>query len=161
MKLHKATQDGKCPVCESTYGAGALLLLNDDVSTQRYVAVTYKAALFIAGNSEIDDAFGNDPSQFDIAFDPATFVAFCREYAPMHVFWQRNFILQRDGGSDWGNYWYPPTLSGVEDWDVTVKRKMAGEDALWLLINSASSLVGNEQEFGHALRVEARTLITD
>lgn len=32
MKLHKATQDGKCPVCESIYVAGALLLLNDDVS---------------------------------------------------------------------------------------------------------------------------------
>lgn len=28
MRLHKATQDGKCPVCESNYRSGALLLLN-------------------------------------------------------------------------------------------------------------------------------------
>ena len=32
MRLHKATQDGKCPVCESNYRSGALLLLNDDVT---------------------------------------------------------------------------------------------------------------------------------
>jgi hypothetical protein len=32
MRLHKATQDGKCPVCESSYRSGAFLLLNDDVT---------------------------------------------------------------------------------------------------------------------------------
>lgn len=32
MRLHKAMQDGKCPVCESNYRSGALLLLNDDVT---------------------------------------------------------------------------------------------------------------------------------
>jgi len=129
-------------------------------TTQRFALVRYKAALFIAGDKQIDDGFAADPAQFDIAFTPETFVSFCRDYKPLKVFWHKQFTWSRDAGADFGDYWVPPTVSGYEEWDVTVKRRMQGDEGLWLLINSAF-INTEELEFGGGIEVESRNLLND
>jgi len=131
-----------------------------NTSTQRLNRVTFKAALFIAGDKEIDDAFAADPAQFDIT-GTTEFVQFCRQYSPMHIFWNAWAQWSEDGGTDWGDYWVPPGETLAREWDVSVKRRMKGDDGLWLLINSISQVVMGEVEFGHSIDVESRNLLND
>jgi len=128
-------------------------------SAQRYVRTNYKAALFVAGNSNIEDGFANNPAQFEI-FDPQVFPVFCRDFHPMKIFWNKWFQWSQDAGADWGDYWIPPTVSGNEEWDVTVKRRMEGDEGLWLLINGLF-LQSEPQEFGGSIDVESRNLLND
>lgn len=134
--------------------------MSDLTSTQRNNRVTAKAALFIASTKEVDDSFAADPAQFDL-IDPPTFEAWCFNYSPLQVFWNMWAELQRDAGTDFGNYWYPPGETLQREWDVKVPRKMVGDESLWLLINSVSQQVGQELEFGHGIDVESRTVIFD
>jgi len=135
------------------------ILSNPSGGAQRSNRVIYKAALFTAGDSQITNVFANDPAEFEI-LDPAVFPVFCRDYAPMKVFWLSYFIYAQDGGTDWGEYWVPPTSRGREEWDVTVKRRMKGDEGLWLLINSIS-LQFPVEEIGHTIDVESRNLLND
>jgi len=131
------------------------------VAPDSIVQPSWKAVLFVAGDKEIDDAFANDPNQFDI-LNTATFVAFCRSFSPMHVFWSqyitRTYVAT--ALSALHPVWEPPAISGRNPWDVTVKRKMEGDDALFLLIN----LVAFQQpvdEIAATVDVESRNLIMD
>jgi len=121
-------------------------------------ATSYKAALFVAGDKEIDDAFGNDPAQFDIV-NPATFVQFARDFSPMHIFWQDFRQDFRVTLAAVLNAW-PPATSLRNDWDVTVKRRMEGDQALFLLINHVFTQ-SPVDEFGGSVEVESRNLIMD
>jgi len=125
--------------------------------------VSWKAALFVAGDKQIDDSFAADPTQFNIIVD-TTFPPFCRDFAPMHIFWQDYFTVKNvqptNSFPQWIPTWIPPSTTGKCDWDVTVKRKMQGDDALFLLIN-VSFLQFPEDEFGGSIAVEARNLIMD
>jgi len=125
------------------------------------VQPSWKAALFVAGDKEVDDAFANDPAQFDI-LNTATFVPFCRSFSPMHIFWSqyitRTYVAT--ALSALHPVWEPPAITGRNPWDVTVKRRMEGDDALFLLIN----IVIFQQpvdEIGATVDVESRNLIMD
>lgn len=128
-------------------------------NNQRSVRTNYKAALFIAGDKQIDDGFANDPGQFEI-FDPAVFVVFCRDFAPMKIFWNKYAVWSQDAGTDYGDYWVPPAVTLNEEWDVTVKRKMQGDEGLYLLINGLFQQSHNEL-FGGSIDVESRNLLND
>lgn len=129
-------------------------------TTQRTVLVRYKAALFVAGDKQIDDSLANDPAQFDIAFSAVNYILFCRDFSPIKIFWHKQFQWTRDSGTDYGEFWIPPTHSGWEEWDVTVKRKMQGDDALWLLVSSVF-IPTEELVNGGSIEVECRNLIQD
>lgn len=128
-------------------------------TAQRVYLPSFKAAIFTGGDKELDDAFAADPSQFDIV-DPATYVNFCRNYKPLHMFWGAYARITHDAGTDYGEYWNPPTENLAREWDITVKRRLEGDQALWLLINSAV-LQTEVTEIGVTYDVESRTLITD
>lgn len=122
------------------------------------VVLSWKAALFIASDKGVDDRLANDPTQFDIT-DPLVFIPFCRDFQPMHIFWsgysrQVGFFGTEVEG------WYPPAEIPRRDWDVTVKRRLEGDEALFLLINinAAQSPV---LATGAFIDVEARNLLME
>lgn len=124
------------------------------------VITTYKAALFVAGDKQIDDGFANDPGQFVIN-DPAVFPAFCRDYAPIHVMWNEYFRVRQNASITVPEtVWTPPGITGHVDWDVGIKRKLQGDDALFLLINHLW-LQSDPQTFGGSIDVESRNLVQD
>lgn len=135
------------------------ILSNPTGAVQRANRVVYKAALFTASDAQVEAVFANDPGQYDI-IDSTRFPIFCRDYAPMHIFWFSWLMYSQDGGADYGDYWVPPTSRGREEWDVTVKRRMKGDEGLWLLINSVS-LQNPVEEIGHTIDVESRNLLND
>jgi len=125
----------------------------------------WKAALFVAGDKQVDDGFANDPLQFSLS-NPAIFPVFCRDFAPMHVFWSNSFNAGNSivGGSTSTfaqNIWYPPATTGRETWDVGVKRKMQGDDALFLLIDVIFAQNPSTEGIGGFIDVESRNLIMD
>jgi len=152
----------KCTLVRTVGQFSQIPIVEDFSNAKNNVA--WKAALFVAGDKQVDDAFSNDPGQFDIT-SPAVFPTFCRDYAPMHIFWDEWYVIANSivGGSSTTfatNIWYPPTASGKREWDITVKRKMEGDDALFLLLNI--TFVQNPTgEIGGALDVESRNLIMD
>jgi len=125
------------------------------------IIVAWKAALFVAGDKQVDDAFANDPGQFSLT-SPTVFPPFCRDYAPMHVFWNEYFVVRRALTAVTAStlVWYPPPSGGRKEWDINVKRKLEGDDALFLLVN-AFFTQNPTQEFGGAIDVESRNLIMD
>lgn len=124
------------------------------------VLTTYKAALFVAGDKQVDDGFANDPGQFEIQ-DPLVFPPFCRDYAPLHIMWSEYFrVFDNASVTQPERVWHPPGITGHITWDVNVKRKMHGDDALFLLINGIF-LQSSPQEFGGSIDVESRNLIMD
>jgi len=54
----------------------------------------------------------------------------------------------------------PQALTGQHEWDVTVQRKLQGDDALWLLINVVFAQTP-ASEIGGQIDVESRNLIMD
>jgi len=121
-----------------------------------------KAALFIAGDKHIEDSFANDPAQFNIT-NPLVFPPFCRDFAPMHIFWSWAFGDERrlTGGTGGATAkTRVPPHPGEFPWDVTVKRKLHGDDALWLLINLVFAQ-SPADEIGGQIDVESRNLIMD
>lgn len=127
--------------------------------------VVWKAALFVAGDKQVDDAYANDPGQFSIV-DPPVFSTFCRDFSPIHIFWARQFEegMSIVGGSTTTfapNWHMPPSVSGQDNsWDVTVRRKLEGDDCLWLLVNNAFIQSPTEEVAG-SIDVESRNLIMD
>jgi len=125
-----------------------------------FVLTSYKAALFVAGDKQVDDGFANDPGQFAIT-DPAVFPPFCRDFAPLHIFWAEYFRIAANASIVNPDIeWFPPGITGKIEWDVGVKRKMEGDDALFLLIDHVF-LQSEPQTFGGAIDVESRNLIMD
>lgn len=140
------------------------MLPNIPADKDGILTIAWKAALFVAGDKQIDDAFAADPTQFDIV-NPGDFPPFCRDFSPIHIFWSEYFTVANAivGGSTTEfktEIWYPPATSGRKEWDVTVRRKLVGDDALWLLVN-CSFLQSPPQEIGGSVDVEARNLIMD
>jgi len=125
-----------------------------------FVDVLWKAALFTANEKEIDDAFANDPTQFDIQ-SSTVFAEFCSRWSPIQFSWFREFHYGATGALlSAGDVWMPPYANNYWDWDVGVARKLSGDGSLWLLINSAF-LQSVPQDFGGSIDVESRTLIHD
>jgi len=124
------------------------------------VLTSYKAALFVAGDKQVDDGFANDPGQFEIT-SPAVFPVFCRDFAPMHIFWAEYFrVFDNASVTVPERVWHPPGITGHVPWDVTVKRRMQGDEALFLLIDCIF-LQSAPQDFGGSIDVETRTLLQD
>jgi len=124
------------------------------------VTIAAKAALFVAGDKQVDDMAANDPGQFDIT-SPAVFPPFCRDFAPLHVFWSLGAQwLGTNALVDRTSVWVPPGETLSRDWDVKVKRRLQGDDALFLLV-SVVFLQSEPQTFGGAIDVEARNLLAD
>lgn len=125
---------------------------------------SWKAALFVAGDKQVDDGFANDPGQYDL-LDPTRYVTFTRDYSPMHIFWS-SYVDQGNslvGGSITEfrtDIWQPPGQLPYERWDINVKRRMQGDDALFLLINHIFGQSPPE-ETGGLIEVESRCLIMD
>lgn len=142
-----------------TVGGFTLVPVLVPTTSQRYVRTNYKAALFVASDSQVADSFAQDPSQYEI-FDPTVFPIFCRNYHPMKIFWNKYFIWSQDAGADYGDYWIPPGVTGNEEWDVTVKRKLEGDEGLWLLINGLF-IQSEPAEFGGSIDVESRNLLME
>jgi len=135
-----------------------------DIGTaSNFNAFQWKAAFFIDGDEAVEDKVFSDPGQFDIATDVDEWVEFCRNFDVLHTLFFHGGIAGKTAGLD-GPRWDGGT--GASDgwnrveWDITVKRKMKTDQALWLLVASQSISVGSEFG-GLALHVENRTLIHD
>lgn len=127
---------------------------------QPFVLTAMKGALFVAGDKEVDDAFANDPGQFDIQ-SPSVFPTFCRSFSPTHIFWNEYFQIFANASTVNPDIeWFPPGITGHTTWDINVKRKMEGDDALFLLLDVVF-LQSEPQTFGGAIDVESRNLIMD
>jgi len=153
----------KCTLVR-TVGSFNLIPLIPDF-TNGTVVTAWKGALFVAGDKQVDDGFANDPLQFSIT-NPSIFPTWCRDFAPMHVFWNGTFTRGNHlvGGSLTEfrpGFWHPPGVTGQVDWDVTVKRKMQGDDALFLLIDIIFAQNPSTEGDGGFIDVEARNLIMD
>jgi len=125
------------------------------------VRTFFKAALFVAGDKQVDDGFANDPLQFNIT-NPAIFPTWCRDFAPMHVFWSAWSQWSTGPGTLAPDYefWAPSGETLQRTWDVNVRRKLQGDDALYLLVNFGF-LRDDDEEIGGAIDVESRNLIMD
>lgn len=125
-----------------------------------FVVTAAKGALFVAGDKQVDDGFANDPGQFEIT-SPTVFPTFCRDFAPMHIFW--GLGAEYRGNNSVTNdfrWWLPPAETLSREWDVTVRRKLQGDDALWLLLDVVF-LQSEPSTFGGAIDVESRNLLAD
>jgi len=132
-----------------------------DPQDNNIVDWSLKAVLFTASDAAIADTFANDPGSFDIAYNPQTFVDFNRRYQVMQTFWFRRGTYGATGAlTAAGDIWIPPDAPNRESWDVTVKRKLTTDEALWLLIN-CDFLQSIPTEFGGSIDVESRALIHD
>lgn len=125
--------------------------------------VQYMAALFTASEQEIDDGFATDPTQYDIGFDNAAYMKFCRDQKPLWV-----SPLQEYGRMS--STYVPATGLSVDtiiqgrpqyEWDTNVARRLQGDEGLILLVNSVSFHIYDEIEFTHTIDVTGRTLIQD
>jgi len=133
--------------------------------TNGSTVTAWKAALFVAGDKQVDDGFANDPLQFNITA-PTVFPVFCRDFSPMKIFWSAEFTsgMALVGGSITEfrqALHYPPSEDGKREWDVTVKRKMQGDDALFLLVNVIFAQSPSTEGDGGFIDVESRNLIMD
>jgi len=146
----------KCTLVRTVGSFNLIPLVPEDPAG--ITVTSYKAALFVAGDKEIDDALVADPTQFNIIID-TDFPAFCRSFAPMHIFWQ-DFRQDYKVTLALVNNSWPASTSLKKDWDVTVKRKLQGDDALFLLLN-VNFLQSPGDEFGGSISVESRNLIMD
>jgi len=154
--LTEESRKDRCTLVRTVghFNLGPVIEPDPDAVTQ----TLWKAALFVAGDKEIDDAFAADPNQFNIR-QVSEFVPFCRNFPPMHVFW---FGFMQDNSVTLAAVpnRYPPAEPGHREWDVTVKRKLEGDQALFLLIN-AIFLQSPQGEIGGVIDVESRNLIMD
>jgi len=125
--------------------------------------VAFKAALFIGSQQRVADSFALDPTIFDIAFNPLAFAIFCRDWSVMQVFWFRKigYSVAPDANNVGSVYSWVPTDGPMQTaWDVTVKRKLETDEALYLLINSQFNQAPTT-EFAGSIDVESRVLIHD
>jgi len=125
--------------------------------------VAFKAALFIASEQRVLDTFALAPAEFDIAFNPTTFATFCILWDVMQIFWFRKigYSVAPDATAVGSVYsWVPADGPMQTSWDITVKRKLEGDEAVWLLINSQFNQAPTT-EFAGSIDVESRVLIHD
>jgi len=144
-----------------TVGSFKLIpVLPDPVELTPSVVIACKAALFVAGDKQIDDSAAQDPGQFDLT-SPAVFPPFCRDFAPLHIFWSMGAQWNATNSAiDRTTWWVPPGETLTREWDVKVKRRLQGDDALYLLV-SVVFLQSEPQTFGGAIDVESRNLLAD
>jgi len=123
----------------------------------------WKAALFIGSAQRVDDAFNLDPTIFDIAFNPLAFAVFCRDWSVMQVFWfcKIGYSVAPDANNVGTQFSWTPADGPMQTaWDVTVKRKLETDEALFLLINSQFNQAPTT-EFAGSIEVESRVLLHD
>jgi len=124
------------------------------------VQVSWKAAIIVIGEKELDDSFAIDPTQFNI-MNPATFITFVKQHSPLHVFWFDEFAYNVSAGDSNAVTWVPPTVDPGRDWDLNVKRKLVTDASLYLLINSIFVQGPTPLDFGGSIDVESRVLFND
>lgn len=151
----------KCTLVRTVGGCSISAALPADPAG--VVEAQWKAALFVGGDKQVEDGFAQDPGQFDIV-NAVAFMTFCRDFSPLQVWWTRYYNMTRNltGGtaSAAAIDWIPPTESPRFEWDVNVKRRLEGDDVLFLLINVVF-LQSPVIEFGGAIEIESRNLIMD
>jgi len=123
--------------------------------------VRWKAMLFAAGDREIENEFLQDPNQFN-QNDPVIWTKLCRDFSPMHIFWQGEVLqeVRVDSLTSSTITQTPPCEPLKYEWDVRVRRKMEGDTGLWLLISSIF-FQSTPGEIGGELEIESRNLIMD
>jgi len=123
--------------------------------------VNWAAALFVMGESSVEDKFLLNPDEFQINIYDATWPDRIRALDIMRWWPARNVGLQ---------VWRDKDNTAVQnvisedrlsfEWDVALRRRMKTDDALWLLIAN-SGAASPAVEVNVTGSVAARTLIHD
>jgi len=132
-----------------------------NLSAANFSNITWKSLIYTEGDESVEDGAGNDPAQYQIT-DPQTYVDFCREHNVMNVHPLKSFVIGQEGGLQSPQYsrHSHPTIATTE-WDMTLKRKVKTDGALWLLVawENANSLSG--ENILVSIDVDSRVLIHD